>query len=314
MNILVTGASGFIGQHLCQRLISENHNVTALVRTHNTQHTELVERPPSFKTIFVADISNLTSTHLQSIDTVIHLAAVTHDPKAPESLYRKVNVEGTRHLANCCVEAGVKRLIFVSSIKAVRERTRTPARINIAPAPEDAYGRSKLEAERLLVDYPKLETIIVRIPIVYGKGAKGNFKSLINLVESGVPLPVLAIQNKRSYIGVENLCDFLTVCVEKDVMDGHTFHVADGPPVSLAGLIRSIYAALEQNRRSFWIPKVAAIAIGNLFLGRSRASKLFGDLELDTTQTTRRTGWYPPYSMQQGLDKMLRDANPGVEN
>ena len=223
-------------------------------------------------------------------------------------------MEGSRHLAKCCVEAGVKRLVFVSSIKAVRERSSVPVRINIAPAPEDEYGRSKLAAERLLVDYPKLETVIVRIPIVYGKKAKGNFRSLVKLVESGIPLPVLAIQNKRSYLGVDNLCDFLAQCVEMEDLHGHTFHIADGPPVSLAGLIRSIYAALEQNRRSFWIPKVLTVAMGNLFLGRTRASKLFGDLELDTTQTTLRTGWYPPYSMQQGLEKMLRGRHPEAES
>ncbi|MCH7741868.1 MAG: NAD-dependent epimerase/dehydratase family protein [Proteobacteria bacterium] len=314
MNIFITGASGFIGQHLCRHLASLGHSVTALHRSttvsDNTPLPESESTNPNqaSSSITLPDISDITAFHLKEIDVVIHLAGIAHRPGAAKSEYHRVNVEGTQTLLEACIEAGVKRLIYLSSIKAIAERSTLPLKTSIAPAPEDDYGISRLAAERLLVAATKLEIAIVRVPLVYGKGVKGNFRSLVKLVASGVPLPFLSIQNKRSYLGVGNLCDFMACCVALEKLPTHIFHLSDGASVSLAGLVRSLYDAMGQQSRSFWVPQTIVAFLGSLLLGRSRASKLFGDLELDVLATTKHTGWVPPYSLHQGLAEMFSQS------
>ncbi len=298
MKILVTGATGFIGQHLCQHLTSEGHEVAAVVRSEKATTA-------ATRTILVKDLLDLRGADFQSIDTVIHLAGIAHDYQADKSEYYRINVEGTQHVMACCYESEVKRLIYLSSIKSIAERSRVPLTTNIAPAPEDDYGRSKLGAERLLVNSGALETAILRVPLVYGPGVKGNLRQLVWMASRGIPMPVLSIQNKRSYLGVRNLCDFIQACVTWPTLPCKVFHVSDGAPVSLAGLVRSIGMASGRPSRSFWLPRFMVEVVGMLVLGPRRASKLFGDLELDVTGTTRHTGWYPEYSMQQELDDMF---------
>jgi len=321
MNIFITGASGFIGQHLCRHLVSLGHDVTALHRhsgapsgSRRTSRLDPGTTNPvqPINTISLTDISDITSSHLKKTDLVIHLAGVAHHPGTEKTKYHRVNVEGTKYLLTSCIEAGVKRIIYLSSIKAIAESSTLPLKTNIAPAPEDAYGTTKLAAERLLVAATNIETVIVRVPLVYGKGVKGNFRSLVKLVASGIPLPFLSIQNKRSYLGIGNLCDFLRCCVELEKLPTHIFHIADGASVSLAGLVRSLYAAMGKQSRSFWVPEFVVVLLGSILLGRRGASKLFGDLEVDVLATTKHTGWVPPYSLQQGLAEMFRHSSePG---
>tara|TARA_B100002003_G_scaffold241423_1_gene263112 strand:- start:4530 stop:5486 length:957 start_codon:yes stop_codon:yes gene_type:complete len=314
MRILITGASGFIGQHLTRHLVSFDHQVTALVRSvpgslTNEGHPDmgirnLREIKPS-NTLSLADISDITAAHLKGIEMVIHLAGVTHKPGSDKSEYYRVNVEGTRHLLDSCVEAGVKRIIYLSSVKAIAERSILPLKTNVTPIPEDDYGKTKLAAERLLVASNEIETVILRVPLVYGKGVKGNFASLVKLVGSGTPLPFVSVHNRRSYLGIQNLCDFFSHCIAMESLPTHIFHVSDGPSVSLAGLVRCLYEAMGNPPRSFWVPELVFDLLGSRLLGRTRAAKLFGDLELDMLATRRHTGWTPRYSMQQGLAEMF---------
>jgi len=315
MNIFITGASGFIGRHLCRHLLSLDHNVTALQRhppgTTGSRQTlqpdpESTDPVQATNSIFLPDISGITALHLKEINVVIHLAGIAHHPGAEQSEYHRVNVAGTQYLLDACIEAGVKRIIYLSSIKVIAERSTLPLKTSIALAPEDAYGITKLAAERLLVTSTQIETAIIRVPLVYGKGVKGNFRQLVKLVAAGIPLPFLSIQNKRSYLGVANLCDFLTLCIMLDKLPTHIFHISDGASVSLSGLVGSLYSAMGKQSRSFWLPEFFVLLLGSILLGRRRGLELFGELELDVLATTRHTGWIPPYSLYEGLTEMFR--------
>ena len=323
MKILITGASGFIGQHLTRHLISLDHEVTGLVRSgsvvaagegdqvENNRKSDLT----SAHILSLADISDITAAHLDGIELVIHLVAVTHKPGSDKSEYYRVNVEGTQQLLDSCVEAGVKRIIYLSSIKAIGERSILPLKTNSAPTPEDDYGKTKLEAERLLIAENNIEKVILRVPLVYGSGAKGNFASLVKLVGSGTPLPFVSIYNRRSYLGIQNLCDFFSLCIALESLPTHIFHISDGPSVSLAGLVKCLYEAMGSPSRSFWAPNSLVELLSTAVLGRTRAEKLFGDLELDMLATSKHMGWVPRYSMQQGLAEMFAPAErQPVEN
>ena len=182
MKVLITGATGFIGSHLCLHLLALGHEVTAVTRSADSVSTGSI---PRSQTIVVPDITAINPSHLAGIDVVIHLAGVAHDYGIDQSEFERVNVEGTRHLAQCCVEASIRKLVFLSSVKAIAENSIAPLRIDGQPAPQDDYGKSKLAAENLLQElsnvqssitelpgraFSKLEVLIVRIPLVYGEG------------------------------------------------------------------------------------------------------------------------------------------------
>lgn len=345
MKVLITGANGFIGQHLSRHLLALGHDLTLVTRSRNT---DPAKADPSTRTIVLDDISDMTSFHLNEIEVVIHLAGVAHDYKVKKSEYQRVNVEGTRNLARCCLESSVKKLVFLSSVKAIADNSLAPLRINTHPGPQDEYGRSKLAAEKILLELStsassdprgsipqrstphreRIEALIVRIPLVYGEGVKGNFRSLVKLVRSGIPLMFLSIRNKRSYLCIQNLCDFLAHCVQRDILAGNEaegdkarqkspvssiVHLADGPSVSLPELIEGIANATGKASRNYWIPKRLLLLLGSILLGRRRASSLFGDLELHTDETFQHFNWTPPYSLQRGLDIMLQSQGGSTD-
>lgn len=353
MKVLITGASGFIGLHLSRHLLALGHEVTAVIRSVETASSKNVS---ATHTAVLTDITAITSAQLVGIDVVIHLAGVAHDYGVSKSEFERVNVEGTRHLAHCCVEASVKKLVFISSVKAIAENSKGPLQTDVYPAPVDDYGKSKLSAENLLLalsdaglsdsedatrgysipdsptvnnpgrDKQGIEILIIRIPLVYGEGVKGNFQSLVKLVRSGIPLLFKEIKNKRSYMGIQNLCDFLANCVHRDTASHSSagsvvsvrknlstgiYHIADEPSVSFASLVENIALAVGKTPENYRIPKSLIVLAGSLVLGRRRAASLFGDLELDTAETFRTADWRPPYDLQRGLDVMLRPPGSG---
>ncbi len=299
MNIFVTGATGFVGRHLCRELLSAGNDVTALLRSDATDLE-------STRHVLLPDILDLQPSHLSVVDTIIHLAGVAHDAAAKESEYDRVNVQGTRHLAACAVEAKVRRIIYLSSVKAIGERSVQPLKPDVKPEPEDEYGRSKLAAEQLLLATSDIDVCVVRIPLVYGKGVKGNFETLVRLIGTGIPLPFLAIDNRRSYVSVKNLCDFLKVLCEQKTTWPQVLHCTDGRSVSLPGLLRALYFASSRRSRVFWLPKFVVVGLVNLSLGSDKASKLFGDLELDISLSQERIGWSPRYTMAECLAGLFR--------
>lgn len=307
LSVLVTGASGFVGQQLCQRLANDGCTVRCAVRS--SEHLTALQFP-GLERCIIEDIGPDTdwTKALCGIDTVIHLAARVHlmnDSAAdPLAEFRYVNVRGTERLAEMAVKAGVKRFVFTSSVKVHGEERAIRYRESDPLMPQDNYGISKMEAERALryiESETGLEVVIVRPPLVYGPGAKANFLTLMKVIASNFPLPLAAVVNKRSLIYVGNLVDALSVCVRHPAAIGRTYLVSDGDDVSTPELIRRVSSALNRPARLYSFSTRFLRIIGRL-LGKSLAvERLTGTLQVDISNIQSELGWRPPFTMQEGL-------------
>ncbi len=222
--------------------------------------------------------------------------------------YRVVNVAGTRNLAEQAAALGVKRLVYLSSIKVNGERTEGESRFarNDEPLPEDPYGISKWEAEQALWDVSArtgLEVVVVRPPLVYGPGVKGNFWRLLRLVASGVPLPLGAVCNRRSLVGLDNLVDLLTRCVDHPAAAGQTFLVSDNHDLSTPALICRLARALGKSPRLLPVPPSMLRLAGSITGKAAEVERLIGSLQVDITHTREVLNWIPPMSVDEGLRK-----------
>ncbi|MDD2923600.1 SDR family oxidoreductase [Rhodoferax sp.] len=302
MSILVTGANGLIGRALCARLQLEGEVVRAAVRT-----SESI--PGAF---VVGDIHASTdwSTALTGVSVVVHLAARVHvmDDTAedPMAEFRRVNVDGTLNLARQAVAAGVKRFVFVSSIKVNGEFTRPGVvfRESDVPDPQDNYAISKYEAEqglRAIAEATGLELVIIRPPLVYGPGVKANFDALMRVVVKGWPLPLGAVHNQRSLIALDNLVDFLMTCISHPQSAGQTFLVSDGKDLSTSELVRGLAQALGVPVRLLPVPVWTLQLIGGLIGKGGAVQRLCANLQVDSAKSRNLLGWTPPVSVQEGL-------------
>lgn len=306
MRILVTGANGFVGRYLCPVLTARGHHVTAAVRSAPERAITGASH-----TVVVGEVNGNTNwvDVLAGQDALIHLVARTHvmGESDNDHLYYDVNVGGTTALAQAAIEAGVKRFVYLSSIKALAEKSGTVAlREDMEPAPEDAYGRTKLEAEKVLLDCTRetgMMTSIVRPPLVYGAGAKANLLKLIEVCDRRVPLPLAMTNNRRCLIYLGNLADALAVVVEADDIDGEVFHVSDGEAVSTAELVRRISSALSRKPRLFPVPVWILKVLGALSGKSETIDRLTGSLEINDEKIRSVVGWTPPYNMLQGLQE-----------
>lgn len=297
--VLITGATGFVGQALCPLLESSGWTVIQAVRT------------PHEGRIAVGDIGPDTDWHaaLNGVTAIVHLAArvhVMHDAtSAPLAEYRAVNTAGTANLACQAAEAGVKRLVYLSSIKVNGERTwNTPFRADDPPRPQDPYAISKWEAEQALqriAGETGLEVVVLRPPLVYGPGVKANFLRLLGLVERGLPLPLGAVKNRRSLLYLGNLTDAIRISLIHPSAAGKTYLLSDGAALSTAELVRLLAAALGKTPKLIPVPP-SVLRIAALLAGKSaEAARLLDSLEIDGTPITRELDWPPPYSTEQGL-------------
>jgi nucleoside-diphosphate-sugar epimerase len=305
MKVLVTGATGFLGAPLAGCLNTNTmYEVTCAARRKtqlNCDRTILVDG---------LDLDTDWSSALADQQVVIHTAARAHIMKdeVPDQLaeYRKVNVGGTLNLARQAAEAGVRRFVFISSIKVNGEQTppNEPFTAEDSPAPADPYGISKLEAEQGLQQIALetgMELVIIRPPLVYGPGVKGNFASMIKLVEKGLPLPFGAIDNRRSLVGLDNLVDLIITCIDHPNAANQVFLVSDGEDLSTSGLLRRVAKAMGKPSRLIPVPagllQLGATALGKKAVGQ----RLLGSLQVDISATQERLDWTPPVSVDEGL-------------
>jgi nucleoside-diphosphate-sugar epimerase len=289
--VLVTGASGFIGRAACAEFAKRGWTVRAGVRTATT---DLVKGWP-----------------LGGVDVVVHLAGIAHELRGQnaESVYQEMNCAATERLAQAAVQTGVRRFVFMSSIKVNGERTPLdrPFRVGDAPQPQDRYARSKWAAERVLAALAgKLEVVILRPPLVYGPGVRANFLRLIRLVERRLPLPFGAIRNRRSLIYLGNLAELIVLAASSPAVAGRTLLAADGEDLSTPQLAREIGNALGAPARLVGVP-VALLRLGGALTGLStQIGRLVDSLVVDASETRELLRWLPAWSPRQGIAETVR--------
>jgi len=308
--ILVTGASGFIGTALLPVLAGAGYSVYRAVR--RTPEGQATDR----QTVCVGDIDEATdwTQLLNGIQTVVHLAARTHVLRETNSdsfvAYRQVNVDGTRRLATQAAAAGVRRLVFLSSIKVNGERTAgRPYTEDDTPRPEDAYGTTKWEAEQVLRTIERetdLQVVVLRPPLVYGPRVKGNFLRLMKLVARSWPLPVGSVHNRRSLIYVGNLVDAILAGIKTPTAAGRTYLVSDGTDLSTPDLVLALAESLGVTPWLYPFPP-SLLKLGATILGkREEAARVLGSLQIDSTRIRRELGWQPPFTIEEGLAETAR--------
>ena len=313
MKVLVTGANGFIGRATCAELARRGHDVVAAVR-----RIESARDIPCARAIAVGPIGPATDWRaaLDGIEAVVHAAAMAHSvtrkSASEESDIFAVNAAGTRALAEAARGAGVRRFIFLSTVKVLGETTegRVPFSEIDPPNPDsgDAYARAKAEAETALAAIARapLEVVVLRLPLVYGPGVKANFAALIRLARSAPPLPLASVANRRSLLFLGNLTDAIVLALRHPGAAGETFMVGDGETVSTPELIRKIAGFVGRPARLFSFPPPLLRLAATLLGQGDRARRLLDSLELDDRKIRDQLGWQPPFSLDQGLALTLR--------
>ena len=287
---LVTGATGLVGRALCAELLEHGWQVRAAMRSMGR-----IERVEAFAT---GDLPQASwDAALNGVEVVFHLAAAVHS-RGTEALYHAVNVAGTERLALAAVRAGVRRLVFVSTIKVNGESPLPgkPFRAADAPQPRDGYARSKWKAEQVLAEIAassQIEVVIVRPPLVYGPGVRANFLRLMQLADSGLPLPLASIRNRRSLVFSRNLASLLRACGNHSAAAAGVFLAADGEDLSTPELVRRIAGALGHIARLVPFPPSLLPA------------KLSGSLAVDATGTHERLNWRPQFGVDEGIARTV---------
>lgn len=305
LNVLVTGANGFVGRAVCSRLAADDFFVR------RSQRTGMPSR--GLAVVGNIDASTDWAEALEGVNVVVHLAARAHvmrdNAGDPLEAFRRVNVCGTRRLAEQARAAGVGRFVFVSSIKVNGESTPPNRRFTSAdpPCPNGPYALSKLEAEKALVaEAGSTEVVIIRPPLVYGPGVRANFQSMMHWVRRGVPLPLAAVDNRRSLVSVSNLADLIARCVSHPNAVGQTFLVSDDEDVSTPELIGRLARMMGRRARLFAVP-TRLLRVGAALSGRTAEfERLCGTLRIDLEPTRTSLDWSPPLSVDEGLRETVR--------
>ncbi len=310
--ILITGANGFVGRALTHHLLDADRPVNCAMRSDN------MPDDGGGRKILVSSVDAHTdwADALSGCAVVIHLAARVHvmndSASDPLAEFRKTNVEGTLNLARQATAAGVKRFIFISSIKVNGEQTLPGQSFTEADAaaPQDAYGQSKYEAEQGLMSIARqtgMEVVIIRPPLIYGAGVKANFASMLNYVKRGVPLPLGAIHNKRSFVYLGNLLSLIERCIDHPAAANQVFLVSDGNDLSTTALLRSCAAALGVKARLLPVPQGLIELCATMLGKKAVAQRLCGNLQVDISKARTVLGWTPPVSVADGLRATVID-------
>ncbi|SIQ38587.1 UDP-glucose 4-epimerase family protein [Marinobacterium stanieri] len=305
MNILLTGANGFIGCNAAIELSSKPFfRVFATVRRPvQLLVDDLIVMPSigSDTDFFEA----LSGQHV-----VIHTAArahiTTHNSLDPLATFRTVNVDGTLNLARQAAKAGVKRFIFLSSIGVNGVSNKAPFTVNDRPNPSEPYAQSKWEAEQGLVhiaEQTDMEVVIIRPPLVYGANAPGNFGRLVRWVEKGIPLPLGAVHNQRTLVGLDNLVDLIRVCIDHPAAANQVIFAGDDEDVSTTQILRGIAEGMGKSSRLIPVPEPLLWAGASVLGKKAMAEKVLGSLQVDISETKRLLDWEPPYSFAEGMKR-----------
>ncbi|MFA6013853.1 MAG: SDR family oxidoreductase [Gallionellaceae bacterium] len=300
-SFLITGATGFVGKSLYRELLLKGHSVRVAVR----------QVSDDLNSIVVGNIDQNTDWHaaLNNVQVVIHLAArvhVMHDTADdPLREFRRVNTAGTEKLARAAAAAGAKRLVYVSSIKVNGEATVdkifTEADL---PCPQDPYGISKFEAEQALKKVSQetgLDIVVIRPPLIYGAGVKGNFEQMLRFLSKGIPLPLSLIKNQRSLVYIGNLVDALITCAVHPAAAGQTYLLSDGDDISTPDLLRELGKGLGCPAWLLPCPPGILKFVGSVTGRSDQIERLLGSLQVDSGKIRRELNWTPPYTVQQGL-------------
>lgn len=301
---------------LCTEMLRQGYAIRAAIRS-NTLPIENVE----VELVNSVDTSTDWSSALAEVDLVIHLAARVHvmndDATNPLAEYRKINVDGTLNLARQAAAAGVKRFIFLSSVKVNGESTNADKPFNEtnSPNPQDAYGVSKFEAEQGLIEIAKqtgMEVVIIRPPLVYGPGVKANFANMLSVVMKGILLPLGAVHNKRSFVYIDNLVSLIVWCIDHSAAANQVFLVSDGRDLSTTELLRACADALGVKSRLLPVPQKWIEFTAALFGKTQLAQRLCGNLQVDISKARTLLGWEPPVTVEYGLKVTALDFIHGL--
>jgi nucleoside-diphosphate-sugar epimerase len=303
-HILVTGSSGFLGSVMLANLLKRKNKISTVVRSKQKINSSINE-------IVIGGISseNNWKSHLAGVDVIIHLAAVAHNNSNDPDYINEVNVNGTINLAQQAATIGVKRFVFISSIGVLGNST-----TNILPFDEysnvlahSQYSQSKLDAENALfkiAEETELEVVIIRPVLVYGLSAPGNFGKLVNLVNKVPMLPFALCKNKRSFISVDNLVDFISVCIDHPKAKNEIFCISDGHDVSIREFTDGIAKGLNKRLIQLSIPVFIIKLLGKMTGKNEPVDQLIGDLQVDSTKARELLGWRPPLTMTETLSKL----------
>ena len=310
MNVLITGASGFIGKALCKKMLRNGWQVRGAIRFENL----MCNLPDGVQPVFIGSIGPNTEWRkaTSNIDVVVHLAAQVHKtrnvPKDPLSEYRRVNVYGTKVLARAAADNGIKRFVYLSTVKVNGEGRTTSYTEKDKPEPIDPYAVSKWESENVLHVIScetDLEVVIIRSPLVYGPYVKANFLRLLKMIDYGIPLPLASVQNRRSLIYLENLLDAIITCIKHPRVTGQTYFVSDGKDVSTPELIRLISKYMGKNSRLFPFSPSMLKTIGKIAGRSAEINRLIGSLCVECSKIRRMLGWNAPYTPEEGIRKTV---------
>jgi UDP-glucose 4-epimerase len=305
MKILITGANGFIGSHLCQELSNRGIIFRATARSSNTNN---------YADFVSCDLETTESLNqlIDGCDMVVHLAGRAHvTSDDSQEKYQVANEFVTQRLANAAAQNGIARFVYISSIKVNGESSGPglPIRQSDTPNPLDNYGRSKLAAEQALQEICRannMDYVIIRPTLVYGKGVKANFSALISAVKRGLPLPIATVKNARSMIGINNLIDLIVATCANPHAANQTFLASDGNDISTPALVRLIAQSLNRPSRIFPFPvfvlRLLAVVVGK----SSFIDKLTGSLSVDISHTTSTLNWQPPFSTESEVAKAVQ--------
>lgn len=302
--ILITGSNGFVGKSLCERVVKE-------------QEYTIIRGGHSSKVTSSAGVNfNLSNpdpelfSSIPDVDIVIHLAAKVHIMNAEDAHeeYRRINTAGTERLARMAAAAGVRRFVFMSTVKVSAEQSRIPLLESETPHPIGAYAVSKLEAEMALKEVARetgLEVVILRSPLVYGPGVRANFLAMMEWIRKGIPLPLGSIHNSRSLIFSENLADAIFHCATHPQAAGETFFVSDGEDLSTQELISRLATLMGRKNPNFPFPLSLLRFLGSATGKSASIGRLTESLTVDIAKIRSRLGWAPPYSLNEGLEKTV---------